>query len=66
MPVCNARYHPVEHQLYVPVIFGVLTVDDVQQARDRIGGSHGHKGEEAAITAIKMMILNKQIQEGNR
>jgi 6,7-dimethyl-8-ribityllumazine synthase len=41
--------------LPVPVIFGVLTVDNQQQADDRIGGRHGHKGEEAAITAIKMI-----------
>jgi 6,7-dimethyl-8-ribityllumazine synthase len=42
-------------ELPVPVIFGVLTVDNQQQAHDRIGGKHGHKGEEAAYTAIKMM-----------
>lgn len=42
-------------QLPVPVIFGVLTVDSQQQADERIGGIHGHKGEEAAFTAIKMM-----------
>ena len=41
--------------LPVPVIFGVLTVDSQQQADERIGGIHGHKGEEAAYTAIKMM-----------
>jgi 6,7-dimethyl-8-ribityllumazine synthase len=49
--------------LPVPVIFGVLTVDNNEQAIERIGGRHGHKGEEAAITAIKMMILNKQLME---
>jgi len=48
--------------LAVPAIFGVLTVDTIEQAKERIGGSHGHKGEEAAITAIKMMILNKQLK----
>jgi 6,7-dimethyl-8-ribityllumazine synthase len=42
-------------ELPVPVIFGVLTVDSQQQADERIGGVHGHKGEEAAYTAIKMM-----------
>lgn len=47
--------------LDVPVIFGVLTVDNEQQALDRIGGSHGHKGEEAAITAIKMIALNRKL-----
>jgi 6,7-dimethyl-8-ribityllumazine synthase len=41
----------------VPTIFGVLTVDNEQQANERIGGKHGHKGEEAAITAIKMIAL---------
>lgn len=52
--------------LSVPVIFGVLTLDTMEQAKERTGGIHGHKGEEAAITAIKMMILNKQLQNGNR
>lgn len=41
--------------LPVPVIFGVLTVDTQLQADERIGGRHGHKGEEAAITALKMI-----------
>ncbi len=41
--------------LPVPTIFGVLTVDNEEQARERIGGKHGHKGEEAAITALKMI-----------
>lgn len=44
-------------QLPVPTVFGVLTVDTQQQADERIGGVHGHKGEEAGITAIKMMNL---------
>jgi 6,7-dimethyl-8-ribityllumazine synthase len=43
--------------LPVPSIFGVLTVDTQQQAEDRVGGKHGNKGEEAGITAIKMMAL---------
>lgn len=41
--------------LPVPTIFGVLTVDNQQQAEERIGGKHGHKGEEAALTALKMI-----------
>ena len=45
--------------LPVPTIFGVLTVDNEQQAKERIGGAHGHKGQEAAITAIKMITLNQ-------
>lgn len=47
----------------VPTIFGVLTVDNDEQAKERIGGAHGHKGEEAAITALKMMVLNQQLKE---
>ena len=43
--------------LPVPTIFGVLTVDSELQAQERIGGKHGHKGEEAAVTAIKMIRL---------
>ena len=43
--------------LPVPVIFGVLTVDNQQQADERTGGAHGIKGAEAAITALKMMAL---------
>jgi len=46
--------------LPVPVIFGVLTVNDEQQARERTGGKHGHKGEEAAITALKMISFNQK------
>ncbi len=40
-----------------PVIFGVLTTDTQEQALDRAGGKHGNKGDEAAITAIKMADL---------
>ena len=40
-----------------PVIFGVLTPNNQQQALDRAGGIHGNKGDEAAITAIKMLGL---------
>lgn len=46
--------------LPAPTIFGVLTVDNEQQALERIGGKHGHKGEEAAITALKMIALQPQ------
>jgi 6,7-dimethyl-8-ribityllumazine synthase len=40
-----------------PVIFGVLTPNTQQQALDRAGGIHGNKGDEAAMTAIKMLKL---------
>ena len=45
--------------LPIPTIFGVLTVDNQQQADERIGGKHGHKGEEAAVTAMKMIAVKK-------
>ncbi len=47
--------------LPVPVIFGVLTVDTQLQADERTGGIHGHKGEEAALTAIKMISFTNNI-----
>lgn len=43
----------------VPVIFGVLTPNSMEQAEDRSGGKHGNKGVEAAATAIKMAALKK-------
>ena len=43
--------------LPVPTIFGVLTVDNQQQVDERTGGKHGNKGEEAAVTALKMIAL---------
>jgi 6,7-dimethyl-8-ribityllumazine synthase len=43
----------------MPVIFGVLTVNTQEQAEDRTGGKHGNKGDEAAVTAIKMLGLRK-------
>ena len=49
--------------LPVPTIFGVLTVDNEEQARERIGGKHGHKGEEAAITALKMISLQHLLKK---
>ena len=45
----------------VPVIFGVLTVDNREQAFDRLGGKEGHKGEEAAVTAIEMVSLLREL-----
>ncbi len=49
-----------------PVIFGVLTPNDMQQAIDRSGGKYGNKGAEAAYTAIKMAILGKDIKESDK
>lgn len=45
-------------QLPVPTIFGVLTVNNLQEALDRVGGKHGNKGKEFAVAALKMMALS--------
>lgn len=42
-----------------PIIFGVLTPNNHEQAVDRAGGKHGNKGVEAAVTALRMMDLKK-------
>ena len=60
--VCNAVTDGILQlnlSIPVPVIFGVLTVDNDEQAKERVGGEHGHKGEEAAITALKMILLQQ-------
>jgi 6,7-dimethyl-8-ribityllumazine synthase len=41
----------------IPFIYGVLTTDNLQQATDRAGGKYGNKGDEAAVTALKMAAL---------
>jgi len=50
--------------LPVPVIFGVLTLDNEEQAWERLGGISGHKGEEAAITALKMIHISRSLTQG--
>jgi 6,7-dimethyl-8-ribityllumazine synthase len=40
-----------------PVVFGVLTTENEEQAKDRIGGAHGHKGRDAADVAVEMLNL---------
>ncbi len=49
-----------------PCIFGVLTPDSEEQARDRAGGKHGNKGVEAAITAIRMAALKRELKESEQ
>lgn len=58
--ICSAVAHGItdlNREYNMPFIFGVLTPDNQQQALDRAGGKHGNKGDEAAITAIKMLAL---------
>jgi len=45
----------------IPVIFGVLTTEDEEQARERVGGSHGHKGVDAANCAREMVSILNQL-----
>lgn len=47
----------------IPVAFGVLTTDDVEQAIARAGGEHGHKGREAAQAAVEMARLMPRLHE---
>lgn len=58
---CAAGVTRVALDTGVPVIFGVLTTDDVDQAMERAGGSEGNKGREAALTAIEMVDLLRQL-----
>src|SRR6195952_3614396 len=62
--ICNAVANGISNvavKYSKPVIFGVLTTDNQEQALDRAGGKHGNKGDEAAITAIKMANLAKTL-----
>jgi len=49
----------LDHNL--PVVFGVLTTENEEQAKERIGGSHGHKGRDAADTAMEMLSVVEQL-----
>jgi len=46
----------------IPVVFGVLTTNTFEQAKERAGGKFGNKGDEAAITAIKMASLKRDLE----
>lgn len=58
---CAAGVTRVALDTGVPVIFGVLTTDDVDQAMDRAGGATGDKGREAALSAVEMVDLLRQL-----
>jgi 6,7-dimethyl-8-ribityllumazine synthase len=59
---CAAGIMRVALETDIPVVFGVLTTDDVEQAMARVGGDAGHKGEEAALAAIEMVALLRQLR----
>lgn len=50
----------------IPVVFGVLTTDNEQQAIERVGGQHGHKGWDAALTAMEMAVLFQSLKRTSR
>ena len=50
----------------LPVVFGVLTTDNEQQALDRVGGVQGHKGWDAAFTALEMAAFFKSLKRKSR
>lgn len=52
-------------QWNMPIGFGVLTVNDMQQALDRCGGVHGNKGDECAATVIRMVDLQREMVEAS-
>ncbi|MGI6242856.1 MAG: 6,7-dimethyl-8-ribityllumazine synthase [Prevotella sp.] len=55
--ICEGVTHGISHlnaTQNIPVIFGLLTTNDLQQAKDRSGGKLGNKGDECAVVAIKM------------
>lgn len=51
----------LNRKAYMPVIYGLLTCNTLQQAYDRCGGTLGNKGDECAVTAIKMVDYERQL-----
>lgn len=49
------------HESGIPIGFGLLTVDGIEQAEQRAGGSLGNKGEEAALAAVSMVRLLRSV-----
>lgn len=63
---CASGIQRVALETGTPIIFGVLTTDNLEQAMARAGGEHGHKGSEAARTAVEMVSLLRQLSPPNR
>jgi 6,7-dimethyl-8-ribityllumazine synthase len=59
---CARGIQRVSLEECLPVIFGVLTTNTEEQARERIGGSHGHAGERAADAAAEMIVLARKLR----
>jgi 6,7-dimethyl-8-ribityllumazine synthase len=58
---CARGIQNVSIETGIPIIFGVLTTNTEEQARDRIGGPHGHAGERAAEAALEMIALSVRL-----
>ena len=64
--ICQSVTHGITElnlRFPIPFIFGVLTTNNIDQARERAGGKHGNKGIEAAITAIRMIALKRKFAD---
>ena len=64
--ICQSVTHGITElnmNYNIPFVFGLLTTNTMDQATARSGGKHGNKGVEAAITAIKMAALQKEMEE---
>jgi len=59
---CAHGVAQVAHDSGVPVIFGVLTCDTLEQATERSGGAHGNKGADSALAAIEMADLLRKLE----
>ena len=55
----------VAREADIPVVFGVLTTDDIAQARARAGAGKDNKGYEAAMAAVEMVYVYREVEEGS-
>jgi 6,7-dimethyl-8-ribityllumazine synthase len=62
---CAAGLARVQLDTGIPVVFGVLTTDSLEQALERAGGKSGNKGYEAAATAVEMVDLMRQLPKSS-
>ncbi len=58
---CASGLAQIALETLVPVVFGVLTTDTIEQAMDRAGGKAGNKGADAAVTALEMISLLRRL-----
>ena len=58
---CSRGLADLSLQLDIPVAFGVLTVDTIEQAIERSGTKSGNKGADAALTAVEMVSLLRKL-----